>query len=146
MTDCWTCIPNGTRVPSDWIFEYQGPIHCPSYPLNVWATNADGSAIDTALFDINWTTGSEALQIYATDRLKAGSYPIKIWTENTTLGNKNTIEYDFTIDILDPCGTATLTININPLLDDSYKIHDNKLTKTIDPADVSSTEVVYVCP
>ena len=116
------------------------PAYCPlTYWKTISPTPNDANAIT---FD----HPSRVFTISTSDRTSAGVYSVTLLHSMDSLGTVATDSFDVTI--LDPCPTATLTIDntILSALALTYKITLSPLTETWTDAKVTSSETDAACP
>ena len=84
--------------------------------------------------------------IYNTDLAKVNSYPLTLVANN--IGYTNTEKLNFQVDLIDPCPTATLVIDITILssLAIEYAIGAGAHIETLDKKLVTISPTGFVCP
>ena len=103
--------------------------------------NQDGSPIDNAVFTYNNPVVNE-FKTETYDILKEGSYSLRL--KAFYFSYTNVFERLFTIDVVDTCKDALLTIDIPPF-STYYKIGTPAIVDSIDPSLILSSETDVTC-
>ena len=112
------------------------PPTCP--PLEWVLQNSDGTAHD-AIFNLNTGGTNPIFETYTTDLSKVGSYNLKLIAKYTGLAYSNKVTLSFTMVVVDPCLSPTLTLTMPASTIIQYDYTGNNPLGTFQFASVSIT-------
>ena len=119
-------------------------VNCPSTLFELRYSN--GTALDSNIFSFN--SGSGIIQMETNDIASVGEYSLT-FTANSE-GYSNLSYFDFEVNIIDSCATATL--DMSPMLGNAldvpieYKVTSTAYENSLSTSLIESSETTVICP